>query len=272
MNLDFATILVLATLSCGLIWAIDAVAWAPKRRLTGQGTEPGGKSVETLAEAKEPILVEYARSFFPILLAVLLLRSFLVEPFRIPSGSMIPTLHVGDFILVNKFSYGLRWPVLDSKFVDIGSPERGDVVVFRFPGDESVDYIKRVIGLPGDTIRYSRKRLTVNGNLVDLELESSEEKPDGDDNYAILRETLDERDHLIQVSRRYEPSGYSCLENGEYTVPEGHYFVMGDNRDNSNDSRFWCGVPEENLVGKAFFIWMSWNSGIEWGRIGKGIE
>lgn len=275
MNFDFALILVLVTSLCGVIWAIDSLLFAPKRRHSSHGDKEIEGTEAGVNGKKEPVVVEYARSFFPILLAVLLLRSFLVEPFRIPSGSMIPTLHIGDFILVNKFAYGLRWPVLNNKFVDIGEPERGDVVVFRFPRNPSVDYIKRVIGLPGDTIRYSRKRLIINGDLVPLKLlegaDSSEGKVSSYAN-AVLRENLDGREHTIQVSRHYEPNNYSCLDNGIYRVPEGHYFVMGDNRDNSNDSRFWCGVPERNLVGKAFFIWMSWNEGVEWGRIGQTIH
>ncbi len=275
MDFDFAAILVLATFACGVIWAIDAVALAPKRRTVEGAESADGDSTGTGSTVKEPVVVEYARSFFPILLAVLLLRSFLVEPFRIPSGSMIPTLQIGDFILVNKFSYGLRWPVLNSKFVDIGAPERGDVVVFRFPEDPSVDYIKRVVGLPGDTIRYQGKRLIINGELVPVELGDSGATAGSAANSgesALLREKLDGKEHLVQVSRYYEPNGYRCLNRGEYKVPEGQYFVMGDNRDNSNDSRFWCAVPEENLVGKAFFIWMNWKDGIEWERIGRGIQ
>lgn len=275
MNFDFALILVLATSACGIIWAFDAIVFAPKRRLSTDTPSVPAEVTTGEDTNKEPAIVEYARSFFPVLLAVLLLRSFLVEPFRIPSGSMIPTLHIGDFILVNKYAYGLRWPVLNTKFLEIDEPKRGDVVVFRFPRDPSVDYIKRVIGQPGDKVRYSRKRLTINGQLVPLRLfddAKSGEKNTVNHDYAQLRETLNGTEHSIQVSRRYEPNHYNCLQGGEYTVPAGHYFVMGDNRDNSNDSRFWCAVPEENLVGKAFFIWMNWNEGIEWGRIGTTIQ
>jgi len=275
MNFDFAAILVLATLTCGVIWAIDAVALAPRRRAARGEDTSIDESVDGNGDKSEPIVVEYARSFFPILLAVLLLRSFLVEPFRIPSGSMIPTLKIGDFILVNKFAYGLRWPVLDSKFVSIGAPERGDVVVFRFPDDPSVDYIKRVVGLPGDTISYRGKRLIVNGEPVPVEVErtisaNSTSQFDSD----LKRERVEGRDYLIRVSRIPETHPYDCLykHRGAYKVPEGQYFVMGDNRDNSNDSRFWCAVPEGNLVGKAFFIWMNWNGGVEWGRIGTSIQ
>lgn len=275
MNFDFATILVLTTLICGVIWAIDALVWAPKRRVA---SDAGGKSQTdehaTDSRHGEPVVVEYARSFFPILLAVLVLRSFVIEPFRIPSGSMIPTLQVGDFILVQKYAYGLRLPVAHSKILDIGEPQRGDVVVFRFPRDPSLDYIKRVIGLPGDHLRYDRKRLYINGTPVDLKIEGKyiiDNNPSYSLELALLREKLGDVEHQILV----DPTGdmsTPCLQNGEYTVPEGHYFVMGDNRDNSNDSRVWCAVPEENLVGKAFMIWMNWNGGVEWNRIGNSIE
>lgn len=275
MNFDFATILVLVTLVCGVIWAFDALVWAPKRKLASAGGgEVLSKSESTDSQRGEPIVVEYARSFFPILLAVLLLRSFVVEPFRIPSGSMIPTLQVGDFILVQKYAYGLRLPVAHSKILDVGEPQRGDVVVFRFPRDPSLDYIKRVVGLPGDHLRYDRKRLYINGTPVDLTIEGKyviDNNPSYTLEMAVLKEKLGEVEHQILVDPRGDMST-PCLKNGEYTVPDGHYFVMGDNRDNSNDSRVWCAVPEKNLVGKAFMIWMNWNGGIEWGRIGNSIE
>lgn len=275
MSFDFATLLVLATAACGVIWGIDAVAWAPKRKLaqaSGGDDQEDGKAGRS--GHAEPLIVEYARSFFPILLAVLVLRSFVVEPFRIPSGSMIPTLQIGDFILVQKYAYGLRLPVAHTKILDIGEPRRGDVVVFRYPRDPSLDYIKRVIGVPGDHLRYDRKRLYINGTPVDLKIEGKY-VIDNNQGYtmelALLKERLDEVEHQILVDPVSDMTT-QCLTNGEYTVPEGHYFVMGDNRDNSNDSRVWCAVPEENLVGKAFLIWMNWNGGIDWGRIGSSIE
>lgn len=280
MDVDFSAILALAVLVSGIIWVLDVKFWEPRREHAADMlTDAGGiKGMETLDEArekllKEPLLIEYSRSLFPVLLAVLLLRSFVVEPFRIPSGSMMPTLLVGDFILVNKFSYGLRLPVVDTKIVGIGDPERGDVVVFRYPKNPSTDYIKRVIGLPGDKVRYQKKQLTINGQLI---------KQSGFESYvgvgsgvtmsgASLRdEQLFNANHQILVE-----ANKGIFEGMEFVVPENSYFVMGDNRDNSNDSRYWGFVPEENLVGKAFMIWMNWDSkasGVAWGRIGSSIK
>lgn len=277
MNLDFPTIMVIATFVTGIIWLIDERVWRPKRTTKIDEIKQsyaGADKEEVIARAeKEPIIVEYAKSFFPVILIVLILRSFLFEPFRIPSGSMIPTLKVGDFILVNKFNYGIRLPVLDAKIFDIGSPERGDVVVFRFPKDPSVDYIKRVIGLPGDRIAYRAKNLYVNGKRIESSLTGpyTETKdgmpiPGANKLSEKISDTVN-HDILIDSTR---PS-----YNGEWIVPEDNYFVMGDNRDNSNDSRYWGTVPEENLVGQAFMIWMNWNyddGGVEWSRIGESIK
>ncbi|MDH5547741.1 MAG: signal peptidase I [Gammaproteobacteria bacterium] len=272
MNFDFASLMLIAVVITGIVWLIDIYHWAPKRAVEVARLEASSASEEELEQAaKESLLVEYSKSFFPVILIVLLLRSFLVEPFRIPSGSMIPTLRVGDFILVNKFSYGVRLPVINTKFLDTGLPQRGDVVVFRFPKDPSVDYIKRVIGLPGDRVEYRNKVLYVNGQRIEHKdmgpfIGNSGLPIPG---LAVLNETLDGVSHTIM-----HESGKPVF-NGSVLVPEGHYFVMGDNRDNSNDSRFWGTVPEENLVGRAFMIWMNWNfdeGGIEWSRIGNSIE
>lgn len=268
MNFDFPTILTLAVAISGVIWAIDAVAFAPRRRLAAeaaaeaQGEARGDKPVEV----PEPLLVEYARSFFPVLLVVLVLRSFLVEPFRIPSGSMMPTLFAGDFILVNKFTYGIRLPVINKKIVELGAPERGDVTVFRYPKDPSIDYIKRVVGVPGDRIGYYNKTLFVNGRPAEQQYLGPYVGPldDAEMQGAVhLSEKIGEREHEMLV----RPQAFSA--EGQFVVPEGHYFVMGDNRDNSNDSRYWGVVPDDNLVGKAFLIWFHWG---EWGRIGDTIE
>ena len=268
MQFDFPTILVLAAAITGLIWAVDALLFAPRRRARAEE----GRGV------KEPVLVEYARSFFPIILIVLLLRSFLVEPFRIPSGSMMPTLRDGDFILVNKFTYGIRLPVVNTKVIDMGDPQRGDVVVFRYPENPTVDYIKRIVGLPGDRIEYRDKRLFINGEPIAYE-EQGLYRGSGVgvsmSGAQLLTEQLDSANHSILVERNGYGRPYSCLPDQGYTVREGHYFVMGDNRDNSNDSRFWCDVPDENLVGKAFMIWMNWDpvdGGPVWGRIGDRIN
>ena len=274
MNLDFPTILVAATFITGLIWAMDAVLWAPKRKQAAAALGAGGSAdpEAVAATMKEPTLVEYAKSFFPVILAVLLLRSFLIEPFRIPSGSMMPTLLVGDFILVNKYDYGIRLPVLNKKVYGIGSPQRGDVVVFRFPKDPSVDYIKRVVGVPGDRVVYRDKTLFINGEKIP-QIPAGTYIGSGSglsmSGADVRSEALGEVKHDILVAPRV--NGVTA----DVVVPEGHYFVMGDNRDNSNDSRYWGFVPDENLVGKAFMIWMNWDSaagGVGWDRIGDSIE
>jgi len=251
---DFSLILVLATLISGLIW----LGWWLLLRL-GQGGGARG----------EPVLVEYARSFFPILLIVLVIRSFLFEPFRIPSSSMMPTLLVGDFIFVNKFSYGLRLPVSNTLLLELGQPQRGDVAVFRLPAEPGVNYIKRLVGLPGDTVRYEQKQLFINGEAVSI---SPRGRYDGADQPGSLLadEMLGNRGHevlLMPAQRSVE---------GTFVVPPGHYFFMGDNRDNSRDSRY-AGVgfiPEELLVGRAVRIWMNWDfpRAPKWQRIGQSIS
>jgi signal peptidase I len=279
MHFDFPAIMVTAVFFTGIVWSLDVWLWAPKRKARAEslGVSLPVEAGASLAEAevkrlKEPLLVEYSKSLFPVILIVLLLRSFLVEPFRIPSGSMMPTLLVGDFILVNKFAYGLRLPVLNTKIISIGEPKRGDVVVFRYPKNPDIDYIKRVIGLPGDRIAYYDKKLFINGKAMpqtDLDTYVGVGAGVSMSGAQVHSEQLGtvRHDILINTSR-------GTVE-GEYTVPAGHYFVMGDNRDNSNDSRYWGYVPEENLVGKAFMIWMNWDSqgeGVSWGRIGNSIE
>jgi signal peptidase I len=259
--LDFALILVVATFLSGLIWLFDWLVLARSRRSKAARGE----------RAAEPLAVEYAKSFFPILLLVLVLRSFVFEPFRIPSGSMMPTLLEGDFIFVNKFAYGLRLPVINSKLVELGEPSRGDVVVFKLPSDPSINYIKRVVGLPGDVVDYDRgsKQLTINGAKIPMELLGPY---DGDPGIELVHEELGEKDHEMLLTRGRLSLG------GVYRVPEDHYFVMGDNRDNSRDSRFEGVefIPEELLVGRAVRIWMNWRrpaqGGPRWSRIGKSIE
>ncbi|MBT2372091.1 signal peptidase I [Pseudomonas fluorescens] len=266
MSLNFPLLLVIAVAVCGFLALLDLVFFAPRRRTAiasyqGSVSQPDVAVVEKLN--KEPLLVEYGKSFFPVLFIVLVLRSFLVEPFQIPSGSMKPTLDVGDFILVNKFSYGIRLPVIDKKVIEIGDPQRGDVMVFRYPSDPNVNYIKRVVGLPGDVIRYtSDKRLFVNGESVAEKLIGSEPNTLG--SAELYQEKLGAVEHEI----RKEMSRYRSPPDNQWTVPAGHYFMMGDNRDNSNDSRYWDDpnipknllgmVPDQNIVGKAFAVWMSW--------------
>ncbi|WP_295543692.1 signal peptidase I [uncultured Thiohalocapsa sp.] len=293
MSFDFPTFLVAATVLTGGIWLVDALVFAPRRRRLAAEQATGGDAGEAAGGAgariptpkpqyREPVIVEYARSFFPVILAVLLLRSFLVEPFRIPSGSMMPTLLVGDFILVNKFAYGLRWPVLNTKFLDLGEPERGDVVVFRFPQNESIDYIKRVVAVPGDQVYYRNKTLYVNGEpAAQVALPPYVGEGSGQSHTGALRavEAIDGMEHEILINPRAGdlPLGCRVLADGPVTVPEGAYFVMGDNRDNSNDSRCWGFVPDDNLVGEAFAIWMHWDGGrdgfpVAFGRVGDVIH
>ncbi len=258
MDFDFSFYLFAASVVTGVIWGSYLLILKSKGLV--------------FDEKNEPILVEYARSFFPIVLIVLLLRSFIAEPFRIPSGSMMPTLLVGDFILVNKFTYGIRLPVINKKIIELNEPKRGDIVVFRYPKDPTVDYIKRIIGLPGDKVVYSNKKLTINELPVQQVslgryqgLGQGEEMSGAED----LLENLTGVEHRILIR-----NGTPTVEF-VYIVPEGNYFAMGDNRDNSNDSRYWGPVPEANLVGKAFFIWMSWdwqNKGIGFDRIGTVIK
>jgi signal peptidase I len=275
MNLDFPALLVAATIFTGLAWLLDAMLLAPKRRRAADALVQRGAardSDQVHKTLKESTLVEYCKSFFPVILAVLLLRSFLVEPFRIPSNSMMPTLLTGDFILVNKYAYGIRLPVLNNKVVEMGEPERGDVVVFRYPKDPSVDYIKRVVGLPGDRVGYYNKIIYINSEPVGqvpagvyIGVGSGISMSGASERQEQLGEVL----HDILVMPR-TPG----LE-GEYVVGEDEYFVMGDNRDNSNDSRYWGPVPESNLVGKAFRVWMNWdgaNGGVDWDRIGMKIK
>jgi signal peptidase I len=258
MDFDFSFFLFAASLVTGLIWGGYALY------LKARG--------EIYDEQNEPLVVEYAHSFFPILLIVFLLRSFLAEPFKIPSGSMMPTLLVGDFLLVNKFTYGIRLPVINKKIIELNEPKRGDIVVFRFPKDPSVDYIKRVIGVPGDTIKYDQKQLYINNvPQKQISLGAYEGLGQGRDMTGAdhLLENLDGVEHSILI----RPGAPSLQFT--YVVPKGYYFAMGDNRDNSNDSRYWGPVPEANLVGKAFFIWMNFdweNKGISFERIGTVLQ
>jgi len=199
-----------------------------------------------------PILQDFAKSFFPIILIILVLRSFVAEPFRIPSGSMIPTLEVGDFVLVKKYAYGLRLPIIQTKIIDAGTPKRGDVAVFRYPPKPKINYIKRVVGLPGDHIEWTAdKKLIINGKAVSYKSEGEYKIKDG--TADKLKETLpsDNPHDLILFN--------NPTISGEWIVPKGHYFMMGDNRDRSSDSRSWGFVPEANLVGKASIVWMHWN-------------
>ncbi|WED42088.1 signal peptidase I [Legionella cardiaca] len=251
--MNFALLLVILSLVSGVIYLLDVLFFAKKRK----------------ADQKPGRIIEYSRSFFPVFILVLLLRSFLVEPFRIPSGSLEPTLHVGDFVAVNKFAYGLRLPVLETKILKIANPKTGDVAVFRWPPDPSYDYIKRVIGVPGDKISYHNKVLTINGK--EMKQTFIEYTTDESSGHAVAkyRENLNGVEHEIYIRPDVHADDFDVV------VPQGQYFMMGDNRDDSADSRFWGFTPDEYLRGKAFLVWMSWNGktdSVRWGRIGRLIR
>ncbi|MDR5757688.1 signal peptidase I [Caballeronia sp. LZ035] len=290
--MNFALILLILVVLTGIAWVLDKLVFLPQRRRAAESAvaefdrqqeRVGERFADENADQtrarmrddklRQPWWLEYTASFFPVILAVFVVRSFIIEPFKIPSGSMIPTLLVGDFILVNKYEYGLRLPISNTKMTQ-GSPlQRGDVVVFRYPKDESVDYIKRVIGLPGDTVAYEDKKLTINGKPVPetpmpdyFDSESigyskqfMEDLGNGRKN-AILNNPqvppyiMGAEDFPFRDNCNYNAQGVTCK------VPPGNYFMMGDNRDNSADSRYWGFVPDQNIVGRAFFIWMNFSN------------
>ncbi|SEP99585.1 signal peptidase I [Ectothiorhodospira magna] len=265
MTFDLELILVLGTLITGLIWLADVLWWRRLRRAGAEDTGKGGRP-------PEPWYVDYARSFFPVLLIVLVLRAFVAEPFRIPSGSMMPTLLVGDFILVSKYSYGIHLPVVRTRVINTGLPARGDVAVFRYPENPREDYIKRIVGLPGDRVAFYGKQLYINDVPVEQIFLSRYE---GSGSGAVMTgaHLMEERINGVSHQVLLWPDRPSV--EGEIIVPEGQYFTLGDNRDNSNDSRFWGFVPEENLVGKALFIWMHWDHGareMDVSRLGTRIR
>lgn len=291
---NFALILFVLTIVTGVIWFLDVFFLGKKRRaiadraladfdarntkLTAEGIrlQENGRAELEARLLKQPVWIEYSGSFFPVIAMVFFLRSFLYEPFKIPSGSMLPTLFIGDLILVNKFTYGIRLPIINKKIIEINTPQRGDVMVFKYPENPSLDYIKRVVGVPGDTVVYKNKRLIINGaevsyeNMRDFlhEGTSLTYSMQFNENLTGVRHTILNDEQKPAFVRNYRPFpefpnrelcsydelGFACK------VPAGHYFMMGDNRDNSEDSRYWGFVPDQNIVGKAFFIWMNFSS------------
>ena len=289
---NFALLLFLATLVTGIYWLAERLYFLPQRRqaaeqlqvsVTQRRSELSSQGLRTdevdLDQARNRLLMQpwwldWTAGLFPVIVVVFVLRSFLFEPFKIPSGSMIPTLMINDLILVNKFHYGVRLPVSNLKIFDNHSPERGDVMVFRYPPKPSLDYIKRVVGLPGDEVAYLNKKITVNGKPLDTAAlpeffdedalrytkQFQEVAADGQRKYRILNE--DDRPSFVQATEDF-PFRENCRYSSEGVVckvPPGHYFMMGDNRDNSMDSRYWGFVPEKNIVGKAFFVWMNFGN------------
>lgn len=255
--MSFALILVLLTGITGLIALIDLI-W--------------GRAYRKKQAKTQPKWIEHTISFFPIFLLVLLLRSFLIEPFRIPSGSLEPSLLVGDFVAVNKYIYGLRLPVLDTKVIPISNPKRGDVVVFSWPPNPEYDYIKRVIGLPGDEVEYKEKVLYINGKKAK---QTFIEYTIDNDEQGTPWKVIKKSENLLGVKHEIYVRPDIAPYDFKLTVPKGHYFMMGDNRDNSSDSRYWGLVPEKNLRGKAFLVWLSWDSqlsSIRFNRVGKLIH
>lgn len=287
---NFALLLFLASVVTGAYWLAERFYFLPQRqRAVVELEAQDAKRREGLAnmgitqvdgdirEAKvkllmQPWWLDWTAGLFPVIIVVFLLRSFLFEPFKIPSGSMIPTLLVGDLILVNKFTYGVRLPVINTKITEGNKPQRGDVMVFRYPPKPSLDYIKRVVGVPGDTVAYLNKRLTINGKPVETNTLPDFFDEDASQYFKQFEETLGEKPHrLLNDARRPAfvagVEKFEGMENCNYTVegvtckvPEGHYFMMGDNRDNSLDSRYWGFVPDKNIVGKAFFVWMNFTN------------
>jgi signal peptidase I len=306
-TMNFALLLFVLTAVTGVVWLFDrlvlegrrhararsAVADLERRAAASGGTAAAEHRSAAEREAlREPGWVEYSKAFFPVLLVVFLLRSFLAEPFKIPSSSMRPTLEVGDFILVNKFIYGIRLPIIEKKIIPIGDPQRGDVVVFRYPLNPSQDFIKRVIGVGGDTVDYRDKHLTVNGKawpqtadgtysyLEGLRFETLERSVELTDGRQDRAHTVGLNPQMLPVYPQnvrpfpnrddcdYNEHGFTCR------VPAGHYLMMGDNRDNSDDSRYWGFVPDDHIRGRAFFIWFNWDdiSSFAFKRVGSGIH
>ena len=267
MDIDFSVVLVSLVGVCGILWLFDSLLIKKTRLaeiekyMSGQGKHKSDDEIAdaVAALAQEPLLIEYAKSFFPVLLIVLVLRSFLMEPFQIPTGSMIPTLEVGDFILVNKYAYGVRLPVIGTKIIDVATPDRGEVMVF-IPPHEDKYYIKRVIGLPGDTVRYEGRDLYINGELISKELQGNIQV---DTNVGALPGTLyTETINGIEHATQHIDGVGQRRSRTSWVIPNGHYFMMGDNRDNSSDSRVWGAVPEKDIVGKAVAVWMHKEPGL----------
>jgi len=287
---NFSLLLFLAAVVTGVYWLAERFYFLPQRfkavaeleaatvKRHAELAEKGITKVDTdINEAKtrlimQPWWLDWTAGLFPVIIVVFLLRSFLFEPFKIPSGSMIPTLIINDLILVNKFHYGVRLPVINLKVLDNNSPQRGDVMVFRYPPKPSLDYIKRVVGVPGDEVAYLNKKLTINGTplrktaLPDffdedtLRYSKQFEESTGSKKYRLLND--DDRPAFIPGTEDF-PDKQNCRYSSEGVVckvPEGHYFMMGDNRDNSLDSRYWGFVPEKNIVGRAFFVWMNFGN------------
>lgn len=253
MDIDFPLVLSWAVLITGAVWLLDALLLRPRReRGAGSLEQRGASAAEVDQRRAEPLLVEYARSFFPVLLLVLVLRSFLAEPYQIPSESMVPTLAVGDFVLVNKYAYGLRLPVFKTKILDVGEPQRGDIMVFVPPHDRR-SFIKRVIGLPGDVVRYENKALTINGVRMGYDFDDAFvlDLPIGKLRIRAYEETIDGRSHTVY---RYPQRNDGAAR--DWVVPAGSYFMMGDNRGRSEDSRVWGFAEQNNIVGKAVAVWM----------------
>lgn len=290
---NFALILFVLMVVTGVIWCLDVFVLAKQRRraadaalaeydarvakLTADGIKPdsntNARAELEMHHVRQPTWIEYSGSFFPVIALVFCLRSFLYEPFKIPSGSMIPTLLIGDLILVNKYTYGVRLPIINKKIIDVNDPQRGDVMVFKYPKDMSQDYIKRVVGVPGDKITYEDKRLTVNGKLLAY-TQLDDYLPEESTRYdKQFMEALGAKPHRIlnrEAARPVNdeqveefPNKQACeygREKFTCIVPPGNYFMMGDNRDDSADSRYWGFVPDKNIVGKAFFVWMNFSN------------